>query len=89
MATVGTWTRPSAPFPPEARELAQDSLAGALAVSARVGDGRLATAAQDAFVSGMHTAALVAAAVALAGASSRPSSSRREEREPVREAVAA
>ena len=55
-------------LPPQARELAQDSLAGALAVAERVGDGRLAAAAQDAFVSGMHTAALVAAAVALAGA---------------------
>jgi EmrB/QacA subfamily drug resistance transporter len=44
--------------------IAQDSLAGALAL----GDGAIATAARDAFVSGMHTAALVAAAVALTGA---------------------
>ena len=56
-----TWTRPSARCR-AAREIAQDSLAGALAVAERVGDGRLAAAAQDAFVSGMHTAALVAAA---------------------------
>jgi hypothetical protein len=55
-------------LPAQARELAQDSLAGAMAVSERSGDGRLAAAAQDAFVSGMHTAALAAAAVALAGA---------------------
>ena len=40
--------RPARP----AREVAQDSLAGALAVAERVGDGRLAAAAQDAFVSG-------------------------------------
>jgi EmrB/QacA subfamily drug resistance transporter len=43
---------------------AHDSLAGALAV----GDPRLVDAARDAFLSGMHTAALVAAAVALGGA---------------------
>jgi EmrB/QacA subfamily drug resistance transporter len=57
-----------ATLPAQARELAQDSLAGGLAVASRVGDGRIASAAQDAFVAGMHTAALVAAAVALAGA---------------------
>ncbi len=76
-------------LPAEARELAQDSLAGAMAVSARVGDGRLATAAQDAFVSGMHTAALVAAAVALAGAIVAAVFLPSEERAPAREAVAA
>src|SRR4051794_20345898 len=43
---------------------AHDSLAGALALH----DARLAGVARDAFVSGMHTAALVAACVALAGA---------------------
>jgi EmrB/QacA subfamily drug resistance transporter len=55
-------------LPAPAQEAAQDSLAGALAISERLGDGSLAAAAQDAFLSGMHTAALVAAAVALAGA---------------------
>ncbi len=55
-------------LPPEARDIAQDSLAGGLAVAERLGDGRLAATAQDAFLSGMHAAALVAAAVALAGA---------------------
>jgi EmrB/QacA subfamily drug resistance transporter len=53
-----------AALPAQAREVAQDSLAGALAL----GDDRLVAAAQDAFVAGMQTAALVAAAVALAGA---------------------
>jgi Na+/melibiose symporter-like transporter len=53
-----------AALPAQAREVAQDSLAGALAL----GDDRLVVAAQDAFVSGMQTAAMVAAAVALAGA---------------------
>jgi EmrB/QacA subfamily drug resistance transporter len=76
-------------LPADARELAQDSLAGALAVSERVGDGRLATAAQDAFVSGMHTAALVAAAVALAGALVAAVFLPSEAREPAREAVPA
>lgn len=45
-------------------EVARDSLAGALAL----GDPRVVGAAQEAFLSGMHTAALVAAGVALAGA---------------------
>ncbi len=44
--------------------MAHDSLAGALAL----GNPRVAAVAREAFVSGMHTAALVAAAVALAGA---------------------
>jgi len=57
-----------ASLPPQARDIAQDSLAGGLAVAERLGDGRLAATAQDAFLSGMHAAALVAAAVALAGA---------------------
>jgi EmrB/QacA subfamily drug resistance transporter len=48
----------SAPAP------AHDSLAGALAV----GDPRLVEVARDAFLTGMHTAALVAACVAFAGA---------------------
>ena len=55
-------------LPPQARDIAQDSLAGGLAVAERLGDGRLAATAQDAFLSGMHAAALVAAAVALMGA---------------------
>ncbi|MDA0163222.1 MFS transporter [Solirubrobacter ginsenosidimutans] len=76
-------------LPPQARELAQDSLAGGLAVAQRVGDGRLAAAAQDAFVSGMHTAALVAAAVALAGALVAAIFLPSMERAPAREAVTA
>ncbi|HEY7077348.1 MAG TPA: MFS transporter [Solirubrobacteraceae bacterium] len=58
-------------LPDRAAGIAHDSLAGALAVAQRVGGapgGRLASAAQDAFLSGMHAAALVAAGVAFAGA---------------------
>ena len=55
-------------LPGPAREIAQDSLAGGLAVAERLGDDRMAAVAQDAFLSGMHTAALVAAGVALLGA---------------------
>ena len=65
--------------------VAQDSLAGALAL----GDPRLVAAAQDAFVTGMHTAALVAAAVALAGALVAAVFLPSEERTPAREAVPA
>ncbi len=57
--------------------------------SERVGDGRLAAAAQDAFVSGMHTAALIAAAVAFAGAIVAAVFLPSEERARVREAVPA
>ncbi len=58
-------------LPPAAGDAARDSLAGAMAVAQRIGGaagGKLAATAQDAFVAGMHTAAIVAAAVALAGA---------------------
>jgi EmrB/QacA subfamily drug resistance transporter len=58
----------TAQLPAPARDVANDSLAGAMAVAHRIGDGRLASAAQDAFLSGMHSAALVAAGIALAGA---------------------
>jgi EmrB/QacA subfamily drug resistance transporter len=51
-------------LPAPAAEAARDSLGGALAV----GGDRFALAAQDAFLTGMHTATLVAAAVAFAGA---------------------
>ena len=78
-----------AALPPDAQEIAHDSLAGGLAVAERVGDGRLAAAAQDAFVSGMHTAAFVAAAVALAGALVALVFMPSEVREPAREAVPA
>ncbi len=50
---------------------AQDSLAGALGLAGRLGGaegGALAGAAQQAFVDGMHTAVLVGAGIALAGA---------------------
>ena len=53
-----------------AGDVARDSLAGALAVAERIGGPggeRLAATAQQAFVDGMHTAVLVAAAVAAAG----------------------
>jgi EmrB/QacA subfamily drug resistance transporter len=57
-------------LPGPARDAAQDSLAGALAVAGRVGGAagdRLHSAAEQAFMSGMHSAALVAALTALAG----------------------
>ena len=76
-------------LPAEARDIAHDSLAGGLAVAERLGDGRLAATAQDAFLSGMHTAALVAAAVALAGAVVAAVFLPSAERSPVREAVPA
>jgi EmrB/QacA subfamily drug resistance transporter len=61
----------TARLPAPARDAANDSIAGAMAVAERIGGaagGRLGSAAQDAFISGMHTAALVAAAIALTGA---------------------
>ena len=79
-------------LPAPAGEAAQDSLAGAMAVAARLGGGdgdRLAGAAQDAFLSGMHTAALVAGAVTLAGALVALVFLPSERRVPVREAVPA
>jgi EmrB/QacA subfamily drug resistance transporter len=57
-----------AALPSQARDIAQDSLAGGMAVAERLGNDGLASAAQDAFLNGMHAAALVAAAVALLGA---------------------
>jgi hypothetical protein len=55
-------------LPDGAAETASDTLSGGLSVAHRIGDLGLADAAQHAFVSGMHFAALAAAAVALAGA---------------------
>ena len=55
-------------LPAEAARAAQDSLSGAIAVAGRLGDDGLLAAARDAFLSGMHGTALVAAAIALAGA---------------------
>src|SRR3954452_18211849 len=58
-------------LPDRAAGLAHDSLAGALAVAHRLGGvpgGRLAATAQDAFLSGMHAAAIVGAGVPFAGA---------------------
>jgi hypothetical protein len=46
---------------------AHDSLSGALAVAQHTGDSALAGAARDAFVNGMHGAALVAAGFAVVG----------------------
>jgi EmrB/QacA subfamily drug resistance transporter len=54
-------------LPSAAADTARDSLGGALAVAANGGGSKLVTAAQEAFVSGMHTAVMVAAAIALAG----------------------
>jgi EmrB/QacA subfamily drug resistance transporter len=76
-------------LPEPAREIAQDSLAGGMAVAERLGDDRLASVAQDAFVSGMHTAALVAAAVALLGAIVAAVFLPSRERAPAREVVPA
>ena len=50
-------------LPAGAAAAARDSLSGALAL----GDSGIAAAARDAFVSGMHGAVIVAAAIALAG----------------------
>jgi EmrB/QacA subfamily drug resistance transporter len=58
-------------MPGPAAEAAEGSLAGGMAVAARVGGAegqQLLHTAQDAFLSGMHAAAFVAAAVALAAA---------------------
>jgi predicted MFS family arabinose efflux permease len=55
-------------LPANAADAARDSLGGAIAVAAHGGGSRLVTTAQEAFVSGMHSAVVVAAAIALAGA---------------------
>ena len=58
-------------LPAPAADAARESLAGGLTVASHAGGepGRqLMVAAQDAFLSGMHTAAIVAGAIALAGA---------------------
>jgi EmrB/QacA subfamily drug resistance transporter len=58
-------------LPGPAAAAAHDQLGGALTVAGRIGGSAgqlLADTARDAFVSGMHTAAFVAAAVALCGA---------------------
>jgi DHA2 family multidrug resistance protein-like MFS transporter len=58
-------------LPGPAANAAQNQLGGALAVAQRVGGQAgeaLVHTARSAFVSGMHTAAIVAAAVAIAGA---------------------
>jgi EmrB/QacA subfamily drug resistance transporter len=66
-------------------EFARDSLGGALALH----DERVTAVARDAFLSGMHTAALVAGAIALAGALVALVFLPREERALAREAVPA
>jgi EmrB/QacA subfamily drug resistance transporter len=58
-------------MPAPAADAAQDSLAGGIAVASRLGGEngqRVLETAQDAFVSGMHSAVIVAAAIALIGA---------------------
>jgi predicted MFS family arabinose efflux permease len=72
-------------LPAPAAEAARDSLGGALAV----GGDRFALAAQDAFLTGMHTATLVAAAVAFAGAVIAAVFLPSAERAPAREVVPA
>ena len=47
---------------------AHESLAGALALAARTGNHDLAATAQQAFVNGMHSAVVIAAVIAFAGA---------------------
>jgi DHA2 family multidrug resistance protein-like MFS transporter len=80
-------------LPGPAASAAQDQLGGALAVAQHVGGhagDALAQTARTAFVSGMHTTALVAAGVAFAGAllaalflPARATSRVRREAEPV------
>lgn len=57
-------------LPPEAAEIAGDSIGGAIAVGSQMGDAGLPiiAAANQAFVNGMSTAVWVAAAIALLGA---------------------
>ena len=57
-------------LPRAAADAAQESHGAALAVAEKIGErgDALAAAATDAFVAGMHSAALIAAAVAIAGA---------------------
>jgi EmrB/QacA subfamily drug resistance transporter len=83
-------------LPASAAGAAQDSLAGGLHVAAGIGGpagARLADTAQAAFVSGMHTALVVGAVVAFAGAivAARwlPARATEPQPEPIREAVAA
>jgi EmrB/QacA subfamily drug resistance transporter len=83
-------------LPASAAGAAQDSLAGGLHVAAGIGGpagARLADTAQAAFVSGMHTALVVGAVVAFAGAivAARwlPARATETQPEPIREAVAA
>jgi hypothetical protein len=52
----------------DAPAAAQESFGAGLALAQRIGDADLARTATDAFVGGMHTAPLVAAAVVAAGA---------------------
>jgi EmrB/QacA subfamily drug resistance transporter len=79
-------------LPGSAAAAAQDSLAGGLHVAAQLGGPageRLAAAAQTAFVSGMHTALIAGAVVALAGAivAARWLPARAAELEPAAEAA--
>jgi EmrB/QacA subfamily drug resistance transporter len=79
----------TAGLPAPARDAARDSIAGAMAVADRLGSDQLAKAAQDAFMAGMHTAALAAAGIALAGALVALVFLPSREREPAREVVPA
>jgi EmrB/QacA subfamily drug resistance transporter len=80
-------------LPASAADTARDSLGGAIAVAAHGGGSRLVTTAQEAFVSGMHSAVVVAAAIALAGALIAlvflPARAPEQAIEPAAEAVAA
>ncbi len=59
-----------APLPPEAAAIASDSIGGALAVAAQIGDSAapLVAAAKSAFIDGMEASVWVAAGVVLVGA---------------------
>ena len=54
-------------LPPRVAEAASDNLGSGLAAAQRLHDAGLAEAAQNAFMSGMHVAAIAAAGVALLG----------------------
>ena len=67
---ASSMTQVAATLPPEAAEVASDSIGGALAVAAQIGDAAapLVEAAKSAFIDAMGNAIWVAAAVALVGA---------------------
>ena len=75
-------------LPAEAGHAASETVGGAVGVAERLGDPRIADAAQVAFVDAMSTTVLVAAAVALLGAAVAAVVMPRKEREPADVAAA-